>query len=208
MLWSLFKVNQSSHIKTGSQLDRRHPWNAQKFWRVGRERKKVNGMIGKLITVDLKANLTSKMHLRMLCNWGRHKSIMHCWKFGCATWYGWHYSNLGAQLNWRRTIICEKLIEKKMQGLRLVPQIEVMNRIQSGFNKEVLYIGSQKYCGWKYGLHKCDCTSNTTPCRLHIKVHAMSVLNFVPLAREKAPITSQWMLSNRIMPEIWHDLVN
>ena len=116
MLWSFFKVNQSSHSKTGSQLDRRHPWNAQKFWRVGRERKKVNGMIGKLITVDLKANLTSKMNLRMLCNWGRHKSIMHCWKFGCATWYGWHYSNLGAQLNWRRTIICEKLIEKNARA--------------------------------------------------------------------------------------------
>ena len=35
---------------------------------VSAERKKVNGMIGKLITVDLKENLTNKMHLRMLCN--------------------------------------------------------------------------------------------------------------------------------------------
>ena len=35
----------------------------------------------------------------------------------------------------------EKLIEKKTQGLHLVPQIDVMNRIKSGFNKEVLYIG-------------------------------------------------------------------
>ena len=115
-LWSLFKVKLSSYVKTGSQLDRRHPWNAQKLWRVGWERKKVNGMIGELITVDLKANETSKMHTRMLCDWGRHKSIMQCWKFGCATWYVWHYSNLGAQLNWRRTIICDKLIEKKCKG--------------------------------------------------------------------------------------------